>query len=82
MSHQYQHLHHHGKRETPWILWPFVALWKFLALIIEMTGRLVAAILGVVLMLVGLILCLTIIGAIVGLPMLLIGLLLFIRSIF
>ena len=85
MSH-HQHLphrpHHHERHGTPWILWPFVALWKFLALIIEMTGRLVAAILGVVLMLVGFILCLTIIGAIVGLPMLLIGLLLFIRSIF
>ncbi len=73
---------HHRKHETPWILWPFIALWKFLALIIEMTGRLVGAILGCVLMLVGVILCLTIIGAIVGLPMLIIGFLLLIRSIF
>ena len=70
------------KKSTPWILWPFVALWKFVALIIEMTGRLVGAILGCVLMLVGVILSLTIIGAIVGLPMLLIGFLLFVRSIF
>jgi hypothetical protein len=70
------------KKEIPWILWPVVALWKFLALIIEITGRLVGAILGCVLMLVGAILTLTIIGAIVGLPMLLIGLLPLLRSIF
>lgn len=70
------------KRGIPWILWPFVALWKFVALIIEMTGRLVGAILGCVLMLVGVILSLTIVGAIVGLPMLLIGFLMFVRSIF
>jgi hypothetical protein len=74
--------HHHHKKGISWILWPFVALWKFIALIIEMTGRLVGAILGCVLMLVGVILCLTIVGAVVGLPMLLIGFLMLIRSIF
>jgi hypothetical protein len=70
------------KKGIPWILWPFVALWKFLALIIEMTGRLIGAILGCVLMLVGALLTLTIVGAIVGIPMLLIGFLLLLRSIF
>jgi hypothetical protein len=70
------------RREIPWILWPFVALWKFLALLIEMTGRLVGAILGCVLMLAGFILTLTIVGAIAGIPMLLIGFLLLLRSIF
>jgi hypothetical protein len=70
------------KKEIFWLWLPFVALWKFLALIIEMTGRLVAGILGCVLMLVGFILTLTVVGAIVGLPMLLIGFLMLIRSIF
>jgi hypothetical protein len=70
------------KKEIFWLWWPFVALWKFLALIIEMTGRLVAGILGCVLMLVGLILTLTVVGAIVGLPMLLVGFLMLVRSIF
>ncbi len=73
---------HTQKKHTSWVLWPFVALWKFLALIIEMTGRLIGAILGCVLMLVGVILTVTIVGAIVGIPLLLIGLLLLIRSIF
>ncbi len=76
------HHHHHGRRHISWILWPFVALWKFIALIIEMTGRLIGAILGCVFMLVGIILSLTIIGAIVGIPLLIIGFLMLIRSIF
>jgi hypothetical protein len=76
------HTTHKAKKEIFWLWWPFVALWKFLALIIEMTGRLVAGILGCVLMLVGVILTLTVVGAIVGIPMLLVGFLMLIRSIF
>ena len=67
---------------TPWFLWPFVAIWKLVAGIIEMTGRLVAAILGLVLMIVGVILTLTIIGAIVGIPLIIFGFLLIIRGFF
>jgi hypothetical protein len=80
MSHR--EMSHPHKKHISWFWLPFVALWKFLALIIEMTGRLVGGILGCVLMLVGFILSLTIVGAIVGIPMLLVGLLLLIRSIF
>lgn len=67
---------------TPWILWPFVALWKLVAGIIELTGRLVAAILGLVLMIVGVALCLTVIGAIVGVPLILFGFMLTVRGLF
>jgi len=70
------------RHDTPWYLWPFVALWKLLAGIIELTGRLVAAILGLVLMIVGVILTLTIIGAIVGIPLIIFGFLLIIRGFF
>jgi len=70
------------KRETPWYLWPFVAIWKLLAVIVEMTGRLVAMIIGIVLMIVGVIVSLTIVGAIVGVPLAIVGLLLFIKGIF
>ena len=68
--------------ETPWVLWPFVALWKLVAGIIEVTGRLVAALLGLVLMIVGLVLTLTVIGAIVGIPLIIFGFLLVIRGFF
>jgi len=67
---------------TPWFLWPFVAIWKLVAGVIEMTGRLVAAILGLVLMIVGVILTLTIIGAIVGISLIIFGFLLIIRGFF
>ena len=70
------------KQHIPWYLWPFAAIWKLLAVIVEMTGRFVAMVLGLVLILVGFIVSLTIIGAIVGIPLAIIGLLLLLRGIF
>lgn len=70
------------EKHIPWYLWPFAAIWKLLAVIVEMTGRLVAMILGIVLMVVGVIVSLTIVGALVGVPLALVGLLLFFRGIF
>ncbi len=70
------------KREIPWYLWPFYALWMLVAGIVEFTGRFVAMVLGLVLILVGLLVSLTIIGAIVGIPLAIIGLLLLLRGIF
>jgi hypothetical protein len=71
-----------AKHHIPWYLWPFAAIWKLLAVIVELTGRLVALILGIVLMLVGGLVSLTVIGAIVGIPLAIIGLLLFLKGIF
>jgi hypothetical protein len=57
-----------------------VALWRLLAGIITITGRLVAILLGVVFIIVGIILSLTIVGAILGIPLGLFGLLLVVRG--
>jgi hypothetical protein len=70
------------KSHIPWYLWPFVALWKLIAGIVEFTGRFVAMILGIVFIIVGVILSLTIVGAIVGVPLAIVGLLIFFRGIF
>ena len=70
------------KRGTPWYLWPFAALWRLIATIVELTGRFVAMVLGLVFIIVGVIVSLTLIGAIVGIPMAIIGLLLFLKGIF
>jgi hypothetical protein len=70
------------ERRIPWYLWPFAAIWKLLAVIVELTGRFLAMILGVVLMIVGVLISLTIVGAIVGIPLAIIGLLLFLKGIF
>lgn len=67
---------------TPWIFWPFVALWRLVATIIEMAGRIVGILLGVILMIVGALLTATIIGAVVGIPLAVFGLLLVVRSLF
>lgn len=72
----------HAKQHIPWYLWPFAAIWKLLAVIVELTGRLVAMILGIVLMMVGGLISLTVIGAIVGIPLAIVGLLLFLKGIF
>ncbi len=70
------------KQHIPWYLWPFTAIWKLLSVIVEMTGRFMAMVLGLVLMLAGVLVSLTIVGALVGVPLALIGLLLFFRGVF
>ena len=70
------------KQKIPWYLWPFAAIWKLIAVIVEMTGRFLAMIIGIILMIVGGIISLTIIGAIIGIPLAIVGLLLFLKGIF
>lgn len=57
------------------LFWPFLFL-------IGLLGKLIAGILGFVLLIVGVILCFTIIGAIIGIPLAIVGLLLLIKAIF
>lgn len=66
--------------KTPWYLWPFAAVWNLVAWIVGLTGRLIAVILGLVFLVTGAILTITVIGAILGIPMILFGLLLVIRG--
>ncbi len=70
------------KTKVPLLLWPFYAIWKLVIGIIAMTGRLVGAILGLVLMIAGVVLTITVVGAIVGIPLIVFGFLLVVRSLF
>lgn len=70
------------KGRIPWYLWPFAAIWKLLAVIVEMTGRFVAMVIGIVFILVGILVSLTVVGAIVGVPLGIVGLLLLLRGMF
>ena len=65
-----------------WLFWPFIMLWRLVVGIVEMTGRLVAVILGLVLMIVGVLVSLTVIGAIIGIPLAIVGFLLVWRGLF
>ncbi|MBN1260578.1 MAG: hypothetical protein JXB35_07845 [Anaerolineae bacterium] len=67
---------------VPWFLWPFAALWNLVCWILQVTGRLIGAVLGLVLVIVGIVLTLTVIGAIVGIPFVILGFMLMIRAIF
>jgi hypothetical protein len=70
------------KRKVPLLLWPFWALWRLLAFIIGLTGRLVAIVLGFALMIIGAILIVTIVALPIGIPVVIFGFLLVIRGIF
>lgn len=65
-----------------WYFWPFVALWRLLAFILELTGRVVGVVVGLVLLIVGIVISLTVVGAIIGIPLAIFGLMLMIRGIF
>jgi hypothetical protein len=67
-------------KKSHWLLRPFIWIWNFIAYIITLTGRLLAVILGIVLMILGAILTITVVGAIVGIPLIIIGLLLVVRG--
>ena len=70
------------KKSVPWYLWPFWAVWRLVGFILKLTGRLVAVVLGLVLMLAGALVSLTVIGAFVGVPLFILGLLLVFRGLF
>ena len=69
-------------KKAVWFLWPFVALWRLVTFILEMTGRFVAILLGIVLIAIGMLVSLTVLGAVVGVPLGLFGLLLIFRGLF
>lgn len=58
-----------------WIFWPVEQL-------IKLVGRLVAVILGFVFLIIGSVLCFTVIGMIIGVPMAIFGLLLLVKGLF
>jgi hypothetical protein len=71
-----------SNRHIPLLLWPFYAIWRLLSLILELLGRLLCAVTGIVLMAAGVAVSLSIVGAIVGIPLASFGFLLLVRSMF
>lgn len=71
-----------AERRVPWLLWPFWALWRLLTFVLEATGRLLCGVIGLVLIVAGVVVALTIVGAPLGVPLVLLGFLLLVRAIF
>lgn len=67
---------------VPWYLWPFHAIWRLITWIVRLTGRLLAIILGFALIIIGAVLCITVILLPVGIPMIVFGFLLTMRGLF
>lgn len=69
-------------KSTPILFVPFVWLWQLVSFILGLTGRLLAVVLGFVLLVVGLLVTLTVVGAILGIPMMIVGFALIVRGLF
>jgi hypothetical protein len=69
-------------QRVPMLLWPFWLIWRLVTGIFVLTGRLLAAVLGLVLMIAGVLVTLTVVGAIIGIPLIIFGFLLVIRGFF
>lgn len=68
--------------QVPWYLWPFWMIWRFVAWIVRLTGRLIAVILGFAMVIIGGVLCITVVLLPLGIPMIIFGLLLIFRGLF
>jgi hypothetical protein len=69
-------------QNIPWLLWPFKALMDLIEGIIKLSGRLVAAVIGLAVMIIGVVLTILVITAPLGIPMIIFGFLLMVRGIF
>lgn len=70
------------ERRTPLLLLPFVALWRLLGFVIVLAGRIVCALFGLVVMIAGVALSMSVIAAPAGIPLSILGLLLLVRALF
>ncbi len=70
------------EKQLPWLLWPFYAIWRFLTFILELTGRIICAVIGLALMAAGVAITVTVVAAPVGIPIAAFGFLLLVRALF
>jgi hypothetical protein len=70
------------EKKIPWLLWPFYAIWRILTFILELTSRIIAAVIALALMAAGVSITLSVIGAPLGIPIAAFGFLLLVRALF
>ncbi len=71
-----------SERRVPILLWPFYALWRLLTWVLTTIGRLLCALLGLVLMAAGIAISLSVVAAPIGIPIAAFGFLLIVRALF
>ncbi len=67
---------------VPILLWPFYAVWRLLTFILSIVGRMLCAILAIVIMIAGVAITMSVVGAPVGIPLTALGFLLLVRAFF
>ena len=70
------------EKGIPWILWPFYAIWRVVSFVFELTGRILAALIGLALMAAGVAVTISVVAAPIGIPIAAIGFLLLVRALF
>jgi hypothetical protein len=67
---------------APWFLWPLTMVWDLVGTLLVLVGRLLCALLGLTLMMVGSLAVMSVVGAWIGVPLAALGLLLLVRALF
>ncbi len=71
------------QKSLAWVLlWPFSMIWSLAGFILNVIGRILCALIGIVLMVAGVVLTMTVAAAPIGIPLAAFGFLLLVRSIF
>lgn len=70
------------ERRVPLLLWPFYAVWRLVTIILSVTGRILCALLGIVFVIVGVAITMSVIGAPLGIALAVFGSLLIVRGLF
>ncbi len=70
------------EKQIPWLLWPFYAIWRVVTFILELTSRIICALIGLALMAAGVAITVTIVAAPIGIPIAAFGFLLLVRALF
>ncbi len=70
------------RKRTPWYAWPFVIVWRTLAFVLSLIGRVTFFVLGMLVMIVGFALTLTLLAAPIGIPLIILGVIMVSRAIF
>ena len=69
-------------KNVPILLWPFYAIWRLVTFVLNVVGRLLCALLGLLLMIAGVTITVSVVAAPVGIPIAALGFLLVVRALF
>ncbi len=69
-------------KQIPWLLWPFYTIWRVVTFVLELTSRIICALIGLALMAAGVAITVTVVAAPIGIPIATFGFLLLVRALF